>query len=133
MSITCIEMVTDALRLVNVLDMNQVPSAEQGESARRSLNEMMADWEVDGIRLGWLPANVMGDTLTLAEENIRGVKYCFACELAGGYGLEPPQVVQVIARNAYARLAKVALQFFECSMDQLPLAEPFGTNAWPNG
>lgn len=133
MAVTVIEMLTDALRKINVIRMNQAPTAEMGVSGMRSLNEMMADWQVDGIRLGWHPVSSQSEDLPLRDEDLRAVKFNLACELAGDYGLEPPTKVAEIAEETYARLAKLALQYFESDLDMLPIAEPYGTMAWPLG
>lgn len=133
MPVTFIDMLSDSLRLINVIRTNQAPTAEMGVSGLRSLNELMADWAADGIRLGWHPVSAQNEELPLREEDLRAVKFNFACELAGGYGLEPPAAVLEIAKLTYARLAKLALQYFESDLDALPIAEPFGTMAWPMG
>lgn len=122
---TAIDLITDALRLVNVIDQNDVPTAEMGENGLRSLNELMRDWEEDGIRLGWVTVNDQEDVLSLAERDERAVKFNFAVELAGEYGIEPPARVEQIAADTYARVAKRAVQHVECSMDHLPIAEPY--------
>jgi hypothetical protein len=131
--ITGIDMITDSLRLINVIRANQSPDAEMGVSSLRALNELMADWQADGIRLGWYPVTDITDELPLAEENERAIKYNLAQELCATYGLDPPPVVVEIAKATYARLAKLALQTFEESLDQLPIPEPWGTIAWPIG
>ena len=133
MAVTVIEMLSDSLRLINVIRTNQSPTAEMGVSGMRSLNELMADWAADGIRLGWHPVASQSEDLPLREEDLRAVKFNLACELAGGYGLDPPAAVLEVAKLTYARLAKLALQYFESDLDMLPTAEPYGTMAWPLG
>lgn len=120
-----IELITDSLRLVNVIDQNDAPTAEMGESALRMLNQLMRDWEEDGIRLGWVTVTDQDDTLALEEKDERAVTFNFAIESAGYYGIEPPARVAEIAAMSYERLAKRAIQHVEASMDHLPLAEPF--------
>src|SRR5690606_17295729 len=53
MSLTALDMLTDAMRLCNLLDENEVPSAEQGVKGLRTMNQMVAQWVEDGIRLPW--------------------------------------------------------------------------------
>ena len=122
---TAIELITDSLRLVNVIDQNDAPTAEMGESALRSLNALMRDWEEDGIRLGWVTVDDQDDTLALAEKDERAVKFNFAVELAGEYGIEPPARVAEIAEKTYSRLAKSSIEYFETDFSGLPGAEPF--------
>lgn len=128
---TCIEMITDSLRLVNVIDGNQSPDAEQGVAGLRSLNEMMSDWAADGIRLGWYPVTDISSNVPLQDEDLRGVTFNLAVELATQYGIEPHPRVTDIAATTFARLAKRALQYFEADMTMLPLAEPYIGMSWP--
>jgi hypothetical protein len=133
MSITALEMITDALRLVNVLDEIKAPSAEQGVNGLRSMNQLLADWERDGIRLGWHVVASVNDTLPLEAEDERGVKYALACEFAGEYGIEPSAKVQEIADATYARLAKGASQTVVADLSGLP-GESAGIGcSWPMG
>ena len=82
MSITALEMIADALRLVNVIDEVKAPSAEQAVNGLRTLNQLMADWEKDGIRLGWHVVASTNDTLPLeaSDELMRSL-----------IGIEAPQ------------------------------------------
>lgn len=50
---TNLEIITDALRAINVLDETETASAEQGVYCLRQLNQMLAAWEVDDIALGY--------------------------------------------------------------------------------
>jgi hypothetical protein len=122
---TALDMITDALRLVNVIDQNDAPSAEMGVNGLRSLNELLKDWEEDGIRLGYYTVTALDEELPLQERDLRAVKFNFAVELAGEYGIEPTPRVAEIAAQTYARLAKRAVQHVELSMDHLPMAEPY--------
>lgn len=124
---TAIELITDSLRLVNIIDQNDVPTAEMGVSALRSLNDLMRDWEEDGIRLGWVTVTDQDSVLSLEEKDVRAVKFNFAVELAGEYGLEPPPRVSQIAEDTYSRLAKSSIQYFETDFSGLPIAEPYIT------
>lgn len=133
MSITALEMIADALRLVNVIDEVKQPSAEQGVNGLRSMNQLLADWERDGIRLGWHVIASTNETLPLAAEDERGVKYNLAVEFAGEYGIEPSAKVQAIAEETYARLAKGALQTVVADLSGLPGESAAIGSAWPMG
>jgi hypothetical protein len=123
--ITAIDMITDALRLVNVIDENETPSAEQGVSALRTLNQLMRDWEADGIRLGWVTIEELSDELQIRPMDERGIKFNLAVELAGGYGIDPLPWVAENAHKSYSRLAKGAIQHTEMSLDHLPEADAY--------
>ena len=132
MSTTVIALITDALRLINVIDQNESPSAEQGIAVLHILNEMLADAQADGIRLGWYPiadADISTDA-PLADEDIRGVKFCLALEICPYFGLEPLEQLAQNAADAYAKLAKRAPKYFESDTTFLPMADAYGYT-WP--
>lgn len=133
MSITALEMIADALRLVNIIDEIKAPSAEQGVNGLRSMNQMLADWEREGIRLGWHVVLSVNDTLPIEEADERGVKYALACEYAGEYGIEPSAKVQEIADATYARLAKGALETVVADLSGLPGESACVGQSWPMG
>jgi len=122
-SATNLDLITSALRKLNVIDETEAPSAEQGVQGLAAVNDMMADMYADGIRLGWFPQTDLSATAPIADENIRGVKYLLTVELGGEYDLQVPQYVLTTAANAYARLAKGSQQYFEASMDGLPMGD----------
>lgn len=133
MSITALQMITDSARLANIIDQIQAPSAEQGQQWLRSLNQMMADWQTDGIRLGWRPIAALDDTLPLADEDERGVKYNFAVEICGEYGIEPSTEVGNIAVATFARFAKSSSEEVVADLSGLPTEEAAYRATWPIG
>lgn len=125
MAISALDMITDALRLGNVIDENEDPSAEQGVKGLRVLNQMVAQWVVDGIRLPWHIVEDLDDDLPIDVKDERGLKYNLAVELAGEYGVELLPRVQMIAEDTYAGLAKRYQQVVEMSVDHLPAGGPW--------
>lgn len=125
MTITVIELVTDALRLMNVIDANESPSAEQGIQVLHILNEMLADAQADGIRLGWyrIADADIADPAPLSDDDIRGVKFCLAVEIAPYFGLEPLPQLKENAADAYSKLAKRAIHYLESDTTFLPMAD----------
>lgn len=120
MSVTAIEMLTDAYRTANVIDENGVPSPEQGVIGLRVLNQMMGQWDRDGIRLGWTVVDAQSDTLPIDFQDERAVKFNLAVELAGEYGIDPLPRVQQVANDTYAALAKAHRFVVESSLELLP-------------
>lgn len=131
--ITAIELITDALRLANIIDAIQTPSAEQGVSTIRKLNQMLADWEADGIRLGWLPVSTPSQTLSLDAADEKGVTYNLAVELCGDNGIEPLPHVSKIASDTFARFSKTSAQMFTADLSGLPCEDAACGMAWPMG
>lgn len=83
---TNIQLISDALLDLGVINESETPSAEQGQHALRKLNEMLEAWEEEGIRLGWCEqADISADS-PLYPYAIRGVVASLALELAPSYG-----------------------------------------------
>jgi hypothetical protein len=131
--ITALQMVTDALRLANVIDIIQSPSAEQSTSALRFMNQLLADWEVDGIRLGWRNIDTLTETLSLDTADERGVKYNLAVELCGDYGIDADPVVVAIANQTFSRFAKSSAQQVVADLSGLPGEDANSGMSWPQG
>lgn len=125
---TAIQMITDAMRLANLIDENETPSAEMGVAGLRSMNQMVAQWVEDGIRLPWHIVAELDDELPIDVKDERGLKYNLAVELAGEYGMEPLPRVQQIAASTYAGLEKRYMQVIELSLDRLPCADAIYRN-----
>lgn len=126
---TNLDIITSALRKLNVIDENEAPSAEQGIAGLAALNEMLADWEQDGIRIGWYEQTDLTADAPVRETDLRAVKANLAVELGGEMGIAPPETVIETARLSYARLAKSALRYFESDVSMLPLGD--AAYPWP--
>lgn len=50
---TNITFITDALKLLGVIAETQTASPEQGDVGLRRMNQMLEQWDEDGIKLGW--------------------------------------------------------------------------------
>jgi len=126
MSITAIEMLTDAYRTANIIDANDTPSAEQGVTGLRILNQMMGQWDGDGIRLGWTVVTSQDDVLPLDFQDEKAVKYNLSVELAGDSGVDPPPFVTTTANDTYAKISKRHMLAVESSLELLPSPDAAG-------
>lgn len=115
-----LEVITDALRIINVINNIQAPKAEQSSQGLTALNDMLADWQEDGIELGYYPQTSLAAAIPVQDQYLRGIKYNLAEELSIHYGTELLPTAKKIAANSYARLAKDTLEVVESSMDHLP-------------
>lgn len=132
--ITVISLITDVCRLANLIDENESPPAEMGIKVLHILNEMMADAEADGVRMGWYPiadADIAIEA-PLQDQDIRAVKACLCLEICPYFGIEPLQQMKDNAGDAYAKLCKRYIRYFESDTTFLPLAEGWPGN-WPIG
>lgn len=126
MSITAIEMLTDSYRAANIVDMNNTPGPEQGVTGLRILNQMMGQWDRNGIRLGWTVVAAQDDVLPIDFQDERAVKYNLAVELAGENGVDVVEFVATVARETYAALSKAHMLAVESSLELLPSPDAAG-------
>jgi hypothetical protein len=87
MSITCLQLIEDALREVNVISEVGSASAEQGKYALRKLNQMMALWrETKDIDIGYFSQTDTSSTLPIPEWTELAVTLGLAIAIASKYG-----------------------------------------------
>lgn len=125
MSYTVLDICTDAARIVNIIDEVQQLSPEQGAQALTAINDLMADMNDDGIELGWYPQTNLQNTVPLTDGDVRPVKLVFARELAMRAGLTPtlPKDISDAMDDAYERLSKRTVEYFESDLTGLPLPQ----------
>lgn len=63
--LTAQQIVSRALRLINVVGEGRVASAEEAQDALRGLNAMLGDWKSGGVDLGLTLPLVLTDTIVL--------------------------------------------------------------------
>lgn len=81
-----VTIIGDALLEIGVINESETPSAEQGQHALRKLNQMLEEWEEEGIRLGWCEQANTSGTAPLPPYAERGVTLKLAMALASSYG-----------------------------------------------
>lgn len=93
---TNVQIISDALRDINVISEIDSPSAEQGSHALRQLNHMMDLWRLDDCDLGYFKQTSTTATCPIPEWSEGGVKSGLALFLATTYGasLSPEFVVK---------------------------------------
>ena len=84
--VTNSDVIRDALGLIGVLNEIQDPSAEQGAHGLRVLNDMVNDWEANGISLQWFDQTDTTAECPLSGSVLGAVKRNLALELAPYYG-----------------------------------------------
>lgn len=99
-------LVTRALRLIQVIDPLQSVKAADMETAIVALNGMMARIEADGIALGWSPVANPSDDLPLPDEATQAIAYNLAVTISPEYGVTPLPVVQGMAITGMADLMR---------------------------
>lgn len=117
---TNLDIITTALRIVNIIDENQPPSSELAAEGLESMNDLLADWDTDGIELGYFPQTVLANTSPLEDKDLRAIKYNLAMELAGRKNVAISPATLAIASAAKERLEKGTTEIIENSFDHLP-------------
>jgi hypothetical protein len=127
-----LEVVTDALRDINVIGETQTASAEQGSTAVRKLNELMASLAEDGIDLGFAPVANTAATMDLPLGAVSTIKALLSVACASIYGAEIPAQVAGKAESGYNRLLgqAVSMQIERAKSDTLPYGNAQGSGWW---
>jgi hypothetical protein len=115
-----LEVVTDAFRKVGIVDETQAPTAEQGATALRLLNDYLLNQAADGMRLGWFKQTDLSANAPLKDQDIWGVKMLLARQLAHEYGvtIQDPILLANFA-DAERQLVKRALLYSESDLAEL--------------
>ena len=117
---TNLDVITTALRIVNIIDENQPATPELAAEGLEAMNDLLADWEADGIELGYFPQTILADTSPIEDQDLRGVKYNLALEIAARKDGKVTQAAIAVASVSKARLAKGTAEIIENSFDHLP-------------
>lgn len=116
-AIAASQLITDALRLINVLMETETASAEQQAQGIRALNEMLAQWQAEGLNLNYIPVGTVTNTLTVPDGAVKGIKYNLAVDLAGYYGATIPAEVAKGATDGKATIEKICARTPNFQMD----------------
>ena len=102
MSITNLQVLTHAYQKAGIISEGGTPSAEQGQVALRLLNQMMAEWEIDGLEFpSWFPQTANSDTCPIPEFAELAVSNKLAVLLCTEYGVAASAELGVMARMSY--------------------------------
>lgn len=123
MSISNIQLITDALRSINVIREGQAPNPNQLTNVLRQLNQMLAAWEVDKVPLGYFAQSDPGATCPIPEWAEMGVSGKLAVAISGDYGTEVLQSIKDRAEEGYRTILRVVenLKLEGADMRHLPV------------
>lgn len=120
------EVIRDALGLLGVLAETEALSAEQADHGLRILNDMMADWEIDGIETEYYPQDDIN--AEFPADDIACVKYNLAVDLAPHYSARIAEAVAVKASVYYQRKVRDSVRDANREIDVTHM--PMGTGHW---
>lgn len=115
-----IDIIREALTLANIINEREVPTDRQGEYGLTLLNDMMSDWQEDGIELGYFPQTLVDATFPVEDKHFRGVKYNLARAVAGFNGVISPEETIRIANLTFDRLEKATTEVVDTSFKHMP-------------
>jgi hypothetical protein len=127
-TITNLDLITDAYRDVNAIDETQVPNAEQGQRALRKLNQMLAMWEGadEAVKFSsWFPQDDVAATCPIPEYAEAGVTGQLSIALAASLGLTVSAELVASAEAGYAVILRKAVndKLQPVDMTHLPRGE----------
>jgi hypothetical protein len=117
---TNLDIITSALRILNVINENEAPSSDLAAVGLEAMNDMLADWNADGIELGYFPQTVLAGISPLEDQDLRGVKYNLAVEIAGHIAAPVSEATAFVAEQGYSRLSKGTTEEIVSDLDHLP-------------
>jgi hypothetical protein len=103
------ELIASALRLIGVVAEGIPLTDEQAVDGMESMNQMLYEWDADGIDVGFIPQTAVEDESPLYADAQFAVRYNLALILAPEYGVEPRSTVIAFARDGYNRLLREAM------------------------
>lgn len=127
---TNIQLIGDALRLINVINEIETPSAEQGATALRVLNQMMEEWEECGIKVQYYAQTSTSVDFPCPAYTESAVTAALAIRLAPFFGASVSPELAAQYDIAYSSLLRKAMnaKLQPVDMSHLPLGE--GTRTW---
>lgn len=116
-----LDLVTDALRLRNVVDEDSTPDPGPAQAALRKCNQMFATWRALGINLNYFSTDKLTDTLTIPEWAEQGATAQLAIRVAAGAAITPE--LQLMADEGMAAIRTKCLEMPEADMSGMPRGE----------
>lgn len=104
------EVVNDALEEIIVQAEEAAIEQSEGNAGIRALNDLMLDWDQNGITLGFTVVDDMGDEVTVAPGALRGIKTNLAIELAARYDVQVSPSLFQRARQGKKTCIEIAVQ-----------------------
>lgn len=106
---TNVQIIGDALGLLNVLAEGESVTAEQGAHALRVLNQMLAAWAADDIVLGYFEQTETTDPCPIPDWAEQGVSGKLALVLAGHYRTPPSPFCIAVADEGYSLILRTLM------------------------
>ena len=120
---TVLQVITSAYRQLTMLDEINPPTPEQTQVALEVLNDMMMNFEMDGIHFGWYPQTSAAAIAPLQDTDVRNVKVMLAKELATHWGIEIQPTLGERIKEAEEQNSKRSVRYVETDLTGLPFSQ----------
>lgn len=124
------DVVRDALELLIVQAAEAKIPPDEAAAAIRTLNDLMFQYESQGIYLGYTQINDMGDFLTVPLGAILAIKANLAIQLAPRYNVVPSPALMQSAMDGFKTLVDIGTSM---SGSAYPSTLPQGSGNYDNG
>lgn len=110
------DLILRALRLAGVLEAGETPSGAEQADSLDAFNEMMHQWDIDGIPLGWSDA-AWADTLAVPDAYLRPMRLNLAVDLCAEFGVSASQELIANAIDSKRDMIEDNVQVDEVTFD----------------
>lgn len=126
------QIITDALRDINVIPESASASAEQGKFGLRVLNRMLEEWTERDIDLGYFKQSSTTADIPIPAYAESAVTMQLSIRLAPNYGATISAELAMGADRAYTTLSTKAIneKLTKSDMDHLPVGEGRHGRGW---
>jgi hypothetical protein len=103
------DFIRDALGMLGILGETETASAEQAAHGLRVLNNLVFDWQAEGVDIPWASYSSPTATMTLHERDQQAVMANLALRLAPSYGVALSPALVDMAQNGWTRVLRDSL------------------------
>ena len=103
------KIITDALQEIAIVADGQTASASELADGLTELNQMMAEWSIDDMDVGYFPQDTGSDTCPVPIWAERGVKANLAVALAASYRVSVSAETAFKATDSLSFIAKTCI------------------------
>ena len=119
-TLTVNDIITQAEREIRVIRATQTLPADHLADGIKYLNQMIADWQADGIEVGWYPVTSGTDVLRIQHTDEAAVMFNLAVKLAGQYGAPLQPGTTASANRTFRRLEGSTIEIVESDLGHVP-------------
>lgn len=133
MTIANVDLVRDALSLINVIGIGEAAEPEQSEHALRKLNQILEDWKEDGVDLQFYPQTMddLASNCPIPPDAELAVTHYLAIAVAPHYGKPVSRELLALADRYYSRLTRVAVSEKLEPVDMSHMSRGEGQDVYP--